>query len=162
MTENQENEVLRLPLWRNCLDEMTTGAEPAEHGRTYKAEFFEKHLKEPRNTMKFGLAISSIRRELEKKGFYLSGRGLDGNEFIILPVENNQNVMATYQRAAIDAMARGVILGTNTRLDLLQAEDRKRHEKTLEKLAVRLAICTRTGAFLKAAGEKGQKLLQEK
>ena len=159
MNEN-EVEVLKLPLWRNCLDVMLE--ETVEHGRTYPAEFFEGHLKEARNTMKFGLAVSEIRRELEKKGFYLSGRGQKGDQFIILPAASNQDVMLTYQRAAIDAMKRGVILGTQTRLDLLDAEDRKRHEKILEKLAVRTALCVRSGSIVKALGDKAQKLLQEK
>lgn len=159
-TTEQETEVLKLPLWKNCLENMIDGT--VEHGKTYSAEFFEEQLKEKRETMKFGLAISEIRRELEKRGFYLSGRGQHGNQFIILPAEGNQNVMLTYQRAAIDAMKRGVILGTQTRLDLLNAHDRKQHEKILEKLAVRTALFTKSRTVMKALGEKGQKLLAGK
>ena len=110
--------------------------------------------------MKFGLAISEIRRELEKKGFYLSGRGQKGDQFIILPAEANQDVMLSYQRAAIDAMKRGVILGTTTRLDLLNEADRTRHEKILEKLAWRVALVAKCNKVVKALGDKATNLLK--
>jgi len=150
-------EVLVLPLWKNCLEQMLQDG--VDHGKTYRAEFFEEQLKEKRDSMKFGLGVSEIRRELEKRGYYLSGRGQKGDQFIILPAKSNQDVVLTYQRAAIDAMKRGVILGTQTRLDLLEAADRKRHEKILEKLAVRMALFSRSKTIVKALGEKAQKLL---
>jgi hypothetical protein len=160
MNEENTTEVLRLPLWKNCLEEMLSDDDPVAHGRTYSSEYFEKHLKETRNTMKFGLAISEIRRELEKKGFYLSGRGQKGDQFIILPAEANQDVMLSYQRAAIDAMKRGVILGTTTRLDFLNEADRTRHEKILEKLAWRVALVAKCGKVVKALGDKATNLLK--
>ncbi len=120
------NETVKLPLWKNCLDNML--AQGIEHGQTYQAEYFEEELHEKRDTMAFGLAVSEIRRSLEANGYYLSGRGQHGNQFIILPAESNADVMLSYNRAAIDALKRGVILGTTTRLDSLKAEDRRRHE----------------------------------
>jgi cell division protein ZapA (FtsZ GTPase activity inhibitor) len=51
--------------------------------------------------------------------------------------------MFNYQSKAIDALKRGVILGTNTRLDLLDEQDRRRHESMLEKIAMRSALVTR-------------------
>ena len=158
MSENIET--LRLPLWKNCLENMI--GETVEHGKTYTAEYFEAQLKESRDSMKFGLAISEIRRELEKRGFYLSGRGQNGNQFIVLPPENNSDVMLAYQRSAIDSLKRGVILGTQTRLDLLNQEDRQRHEKVLEKLATRTALVCRSQKVVKALGDKAKKVLAEK
>ena len=152
-------EVLRLPLWKNCLEAMLDGG--IEHGKTYSAEFFEEHLKEKRDEMKFGFAIAEIRRELEKRGYYLSGRGQGGNQFIILPPENNMEVMLGYQRRAIDALKRGVILGTQTRLDLLQPTDRRRHESILEKIAIRTALMCRTKTVVRALGDKAAKLLKD-
>lgn len=149
---------MRLPLWKNCLELMLE--EKVEHGKTYAAEFFEAQLKEARDTMRFSLAISEIRKELEKLGFYLSGRGQSGNQWIILPAENNADMMLTYQRAAIDSLKRGVILGTHTRLDLLNEQDRKRHEKVLEKLATRAALIAKPQSVLKALGSKSGKLLK--
>lgn len=152
------NELVKLPLWKNCLEVML--AEGVEHGKTYPSEFFEEHLKEKRETMQFGLAISAIRRELEKYGFYLSGRGQKGNQFIILPPENNADVMLSYQSAALDALKRGVILGTQTRLDSLGEADRRRHEKVLEKVAIRSVLMNRSRTVVKSLGEKAAKLLK--
>ncbi len=94
----------------------------------------------PDPQMQFSLAISEIRKELEMDGFYLSGRGQKGCQYIILAPASNQKVMASVQRASIRAMARGVILGTNTRLDSLTANERRKHESLLEKMATRLAL----------------------
>lgn len=159
MNEQNENEVLRLPLWKNALEAMRESG--LAHGQVWEAEFFEGHLKCTREDMKFGLSISEIRRELEKDGFYLSGRGQKGAQYVILPPECNADVMAQYQRAAIDALKRGVILGTNTRLDTLSDSDRRRHEGMLEKLATRAVLMQRSGQIAKAIKESNPKLLQK-
>jgi hypothetical protein len=153
------NELVKLPLWKNCLEAML--AEGIEHGRTYTAEFFEEQLQEKRDTMQFSLAISAIRRELEKYGFYLSGRGQKGTQFIILPPENNADVMLSYQSSALDALKRGVILGTQTRLDTLAETDRRRHEKILERIAIRSVLMNRSRTVVKTLGEKAQKVLKQ-
>ena len=151
---------MRLPLWKNCLDNMI--AEGMEHGKAYPAEFFEKELCDKRDTMRFGLAISEIRRQLEKRGYYLSGRGQNGNSFIILPVENHKFVADSYQRAASDAINRAATLLVNTRMELLEDTERKILEKKMEKIAWKQAMLSRPGKIVKALGDKAQKLLQEK
>ncbi len=135
----QESNAVRLPLWKNCAEQMMKDG--IDHGNTYTAEYFEERLRCKRDDMRFGLAISEIRRVLELNGFYLSGRGLKGNSFIILHACDNQDVMKSYASAAIDALKRGVILGTKTRLDSLNEEERRRHESILQKLAMRLVLC---------------------
>lgn len=161
MTEQIQQQIggeLRpLPLWKFCLDTMLK--EGIDYGKTYPAEFFEKCLSEKRDSMKFGLSISEIRRELEKHGFYLSGRGQGGNQYIVLPPENNSGVMSSYSRAAVDALKRGVILGTNTRLDSLSDSDRKRHENILEKLAIRAALISRSASVAKVVKANKPELL---
>lgn len=133
-----------------------------EYGKTYEAKFFEERLRSSRDTMQFGLAISEIRRSLEGKGFYLSGRGQKGNQFIILPPESNQHVLEGYQRAALDAMRRGVILGTNTRIDLLSDKDRRKHESILEKMAFRAVLMQRSQAVKKVLVKHAPKILTER
>ena len=59
---------------------------------------------------------------------------------MIVPPESNANVMGSYARQALDALSRGFILGTNTRLDTLEKRDRDRHESLLAKMATRLAL----------------------
>lgn len=134
--------------------------EGVDYSKVYDAAWFEDRLKCPRYSMQFGLAISEIRRGLESKGFYLSGCGQNGNQFIILPPENNQDVMAGYQRAATDALKRGVILGTNTRLDLLKDDDRRKHESVLEKMALKMVLLNRSVAIGNAVKKHQPKLLK--
>lgn len=138
-------ELVRLPLWKTCVEDMLAAG--VSYGTTYPAEYFEQKLRCSRDEMKFGLAISEIRRSLETKGFYLSGRGLKGDSFVVLEPSSNQDVMKSYSSAALDALKRGVILGTNTRLDTLSSEERRRHESTLEKMAVRLLMLRNTCAI---------------
>lgn len=159
MKEEFSNEVVRLPLWKSCLDNIRNAG--VVYGQTFTAEYFEKQLRVTRDSMQFGLAISEIRRELEKDGFYLSGRGQKGNQFVILPAESNADVMQHYSRAALDALKRGVILGTNTRLDTLSVQDRRKHESTLEKMAIRVSLMRRSHQIYKAVKSTKPELLED-
>ena len=149
--ENTEHnlEVLRLPLWKNCYEEMLRDG--VEYGNTYTAEFFEERLKAKRDSMTFGLDISKIRAALLSHGVFLSGRGQKGEQFIIVDAAANTAVMENFQSQAIKALRSGVILGTNTRVDVLTAEERRRHESTLEKLAIRSTWISRKIPTLKKA-----------
>lgn len=155
-----QNEVIRLPLWKSAFEEMQK--QGVHYGQTWPAEFFETYLRCKRDDMRFGLAISEIRRELEKEGFYLSGRGQNGNQFVVLQPENNVDVMAQYQRAAADALKRGVILGTNTRLDTLKDAERKRHESMLERMAVKSILLSRSGRIKSVLHRHAPALLDRK
>jgi hypothetical protein len=141
-TENTETQNVSIhPIWKQCLQNMKKDG--IEYGKQYTAEYFEKELRANRKDMKFGLMIAEIRRQLEHDGYYLSGKGGHGNMWVIVMQQQNVNVMYNYQSKAIDALKRGVILGTNTRLDLLDEQDRRRHESMLEKIAMRSALVTR-------------------
>ena len=153
----QGAEVIRLPLWRHCLDELRKAG--IAYGKTFPAEFFETHLKSKRNEMQFGLDVSNIRRELEKDGYYLSGRGQNGTQFVILQAAKNGDQMQHYGRAAADALKRGVILGTNTRLDALSPQDRKRHEGILERLAIQSVLLNRSTSIRKHLEKTKPKLI---
>lgn len=159
MNETEPTETVRLPLWKNCLDNMRK--QGLAYGQTWSAEFFEKELRCDRDAMPFGLAISEIRRQLESDGYYLSGRGQKLAQFVILQPEANVDVMKSYQRAASDALSRGVILGTNTRLDLLSEENRKRHESLLERLATKAVLLRRSESIAKAVRKSQPKLLEK-
>lgn len=157
---NQIQGVRRLPLWKSCVEEMRV--QGVDYGKVYTAEYFEQRLKCKRDEMEFGLAISEIRRDLETSGFYLSGRGQSGNQYVILPPENNRGVMSGYQRAALDALKRGIILGTTTRLDTLSAEDRRRHESVLEKMAMRHALVRNTTQIVRVLKKHAPKILNRR
>lgn len=157
MNEPTENNILRLPLWRECVKHMQ--AQGVSHGQAFSAQFFEDELRCKRDSMAFALSISEIRRALEEDGFYLTGRGQNGEQYVVVPAAANADIMKMYGRKAADALRRGVILGTNTRLDLLGPEDRRRHEAVLEKMAIKCALLERSGAVMKALPAATKKLL---
>jgi hypothetical protein len=156
--ETQQASLVRLPLWKNCVERML--ANGVEYGKTYSAEYLEKELRCKRTEMNFGIAVSEIRRALETRGFYLSGRGLKGDSFIILEPQKNQEVLSSYSTTAIDALKRGVILGTNTRLDTLTSEERRRHESMLHKMATRLMLMKHSAKISKTIEKHDPKLLR--
>jgi hypothetical protein len=151
--------IVKLPLWRECAKEMIQSG--ISHGETYPASYFEEWLKCKSDSMAFSLGIAEIRRALEMHGFYLSGRGQKGTQFVIVPAEAHANVMRSYSRKAADALKRGVILGTNTRLDHLQPDARRRHESMLEKMAVKFALLSRSGQVADALPESSKGLLKK-
>ena len=152
------SEIIRLPEWKACLDDMIKDG--LEYNKVYAAEFFEERLRVKRDEMKFGLDISRIRRELEKLGFYLTGRGQKQTQFVILPPAANSNIMCAYQREALDALTRGVILGTNTRMDMLTAGEKLRHEQVLERMAIKTALMGRSKQIHAAIKKHAPKLLK--
>lgn len=150
-------ELIKLPLWKNALEEMRKKG--LAYGQSWPAEFFERHLKVARDNIQYGLGISFIREELEADGFYLSGRGQKGNQFVILPPSSNADVMKSYQRHAARSLARGVILGTNTSLETLTDAERKKHENTLRKMATKAVLMQRSGAVAKILEKQAPALL---
>lgn len=142
-------DVVRMPEWKTCLEDMMT--EGVDYGASWPTSYFEDRLKCGRDTMRFGLDMSRIRTKLLEEGFYLSGRGAKGERFEIVPAAANARVMENLQTDAARALAKGVILGTNTRIDVLTETERRKHESMLEKLAVRAALFARRVPTLKKA-----------
>ena len=118
-------------------------ANGVDHGSLYSAEYFEESLKAKRDTMAFNLGLSEIRKRLEHRGLYLSGRGLGASEYIVIPPENNLAQGQSHARQAMTFLRRSWVLLTNTRLELLSAEQRARHERESEKAAKRMALLGR-------------------
>lgn len=166
--ENETNEtnehieaeaiLVKLPLWKNCLESMVQGG--VKYGDTYPAEFFEKELRCGRDEMKFGLALSLIRRELEELGFYISGRGQKGNQYVILPPGSNSDVGSNYEYHAIDCFKRGLKLLASTPQHLLSEEEKRKHEKIQNRIAIRLALIRRSVAIEKFVKKTNPKLLE--
>ena len=140
-TQPVHTELHRLPLWQTTLAAMRK--EGVRYGSTYSMESFELRLGANRDSAEFGFALAAIRRELEHDGFYLSARGQAGNGYVILPPEENADIMLGYQKTAIDCLTRGVILGTNTKLVTLTESERRRHEALLARMAQKAALMNR-------------------
>jgi hypothetical protein len=151
----------KLPLWKSCVEFMFK--EGVEYGKIYKTEFFEEwfSLDRVKDSMKFGLEITKIRKVLEQEGFYLSGRGQNGTQYVVIQPEHNVDVMRHYQRLAMDSLRRGTILGTTTKLDTLTDEERAKHENVLEKIATRQVLMSRADAVHKLVKRHQPKLLTD-
>jgi hypothetical protein len=134
--------------------------EGISYGQKYSAEFFEESLRAPRDAIEFKLGVHQVRRELEKSGYYLSGRGGAGNSFVILPPSQNAEVMSQYGRLAADALKRGVILGTSTRLDTLSDGERRRHESMLERMAIKSVLIHRSSQVAHILSKSAPRLIQ--
>ena len=137
-------EVIRLPLWRECAKEMIE--QGLEYGKVYTSEYFEKWLKCSPDSITFGIGVSKIRRTLEHHGVFLSARGQKGKQYVLLQASANSNVLANWAHQATDCLKRGVILGTNTRLDALNPDDRRRHEAWVERIGTKFRGSARRGA----------------
>jgi hypothetical protein len=141
-THDHDEGITPLPLWRNALEELEGNGELA-YGKAIPTSFFEGHFKAQQDTMAFGLELSELRRALETKGFWLDGRKQHSRQYIIRAAADNHIQMHRYQRAAMDAMKRAVTLGANTDTTGLTAGETRRHESALEKIQLRLALCSR-------------------
>lgn len=143
-TESDNEGPMILPEWKAALEVMRE--QGVTHGSTFKVEFFKEHMRlDPeKDQMRFALGISQIRRELEKDGMYLSGEGGKGQLWVVRPPNENAGMMVRYGRKALDALKRGVILGTNTPLDTLTQEERRKHEQICERMAKRLVLMRRS------------------
>ena len=104
--ENKYEGPRRLPLWRSCLDEMTTKS-MINYGAAIPAEFFEERSRANGAQWNSAWRSATSARELEQDGFYLSGRGQKGSQFVILQPAGNVHIMAGYSRAAIKALRTG-------------------------------------------------------
>ena len=142
-------DVIKLPEWKSCLEDMVK--EGIDYGAVFATAWMEERLRCKRDTMRFGLDVSRIRTKLLEEGFYLSGRGANGERFEIVPAAANAQVMENLQAEAARALAKGVLLGTNTRIDVLTDSERRKHEAMLEKLAVRAALFSRRVPTLRKA-----------
>lgn len=133
-----------LPLWRAFLSEMRE-ADRLKFGEFFTTAELAKSLCCPEESTEFAFAVARIRRALRRDGKNFTARGQQGLGFVIAAPETNHAEMQRLQSVAMTAMREGVILGTNTPIDLLSAEDRRKHEAVLEKMATRMALINRRG-----------------
>jgi hypothetical protein len=150
-------EVRKLPLWRSLADTMLQSG--LTFGSSYTTEFIEQGLSAKRDSPKFNFGIHNMRKKtFEHRGF--SFKKIHKEErYVILQANMNESEMARFSRKASSALRRGVILGTNTPLNLLGAEERRRHESMLEKLATRHALIRHSEAVAAVVRKQQPKLL---
>lgn len=131
-----------VPKWRAFVDRML--AENATYGTVFSTADLETELGLKREEPAFGFTICRIRQTLIGEGLYLTSRGQKGEQFIILPAARNADVMTAYSHRASNMLRDGIVLGANTSRDTMTAEEKRRHESTLEKLAHKSVLMHRT------------------
>lgn len=143
MSEYTASQVVRQhPLWRDFIVKMKATNE-LNFGAFFKTEAMVEHLGCAAESVEFAFAIAAIRKALRREGKNFTERGQHGLGYLITPPEFNHKEMDRLQASAISALREGVVLGTNTPIELLDAESRRKHEAVLEKIATRLALVTR-------------------
>jgi len=150
-------EAQRLPLWRNFCERIVAAG--LVENQTFTTELIARELSAHPASAQFAFAVHEIRRYLRRKGWVLSARGQNGTQYVILPRSRNADEMQRHQKRAITALREGVILGTQTPLDTLNAEDRRRHEAILEKLALKSVLIKRAGNVVRFLAKHKSKLL---
>jgi hypothetical protein len=148
------SETRKHPLWKNVI--VILEEQGVDYNTVLKVDWLEKELDVARNTKEFAFAIHGMREHFEQQGMYLTCLHRRGEEFYFRPAAENWEQMQKFQTKAIRALKRGVILGTNTPLDTLDPENRKRHEKQLEQMATRAALMMRQSTVLKILNGKKQ------
>lgn len=155
MEENSN--VVKLPLWRSCLEDMRQ--EGLNYGKTFTVEWIEGKLRSKKDSVQFGIAVSRIRQELEKDGYYLNGSGATKNGLYCLQQEAaNLATMKRHNRRSRRYVMRQIRLGhgtlENTLASLLTDGERKRIEQGTHRAELQLLFMRRTESVNKALGEK--------
>lgn len=143
---NTETEaILRLPLWKGCLDEMRKIG--LKYGAQFKAEFFEARLRVKRTDPEFDFAVMSIRQAIEEEdGYYV--RQSENGAIYEIPSAIGQAEVCNGMDARMKRLAvRAVNLRTATLENpdaQLTAEERKKIEHKLELATWRMLLVSRT------------------
>lgn len=138
--DESPQEAKRLPLWKSFVED---NEGTFTFGAFFSKESMEAALGCKSDSMEFAFEVSKVRKALRRKGLNFTSRGNSGEGYSIGMPDTNAAEMKRMQKAAFRAMREGVILGTNTPLDTLSADDRRRHESVLEKMAIRLSLINR-------------------
>lgn len=148
----------RSPIWRKVAAELL--ANEINYGSFFPTSQMEKALGMKRDDVRFAFAIYNIRGVLMQHGFYLTSRGQKGEQLIVVPASQHAEIMLNMSAQASRALQRGIILGTKTSTNTLSAEEKRRHESVLEKLAHKSALMKNSDKVWKAVEGKVPELLE--
>lgn len=133
-------DVRTLPLWKHWFE---THGDGLVFGDKVTTEAMEEAVGHKSDTIAFKFAVSEIRKCFRRKGMHFTASGMKDRGFVVAPPEHNADEMVRMDRLAMSSLAEAVVLGTNTQVNLLAAEDRKRHESITAKIATRLALLSK-------------------
>jgi len=136
-----EDEIARrLPLWRAWLDE---NEDTIQFGDLVSSKSLVDFMRCSEDSIQFAMAVSEIRRALRRKGMNFTARGQAGEGWVIAQPNTNHAEVDRMSRVASSALREAVVLGASTPLEMLTEEERKRHERSAQKVATRYALISR-------------------
>jgi len=134
-------EARKLPLWRAWLE---ANEARLTYGAAFKTSELEEFFGVKADTWAFREETIAIRANLRRRGMNFTERGQNGAGYVIAQPNTNADEVERLNHAAVSALRSSVELATTTPLQLLDAEERRRHEAVAEKAAHRLALLGRT------------------
>lgn len=158
-----KNETVKLPLWKNCLDNMRE--EQFSYGKTWEAEYFEKALRQPRASKQFAFEMLSLKQEIEREdGMYLKSEE-NGARYSIIAANAHEDVAARFDRKVRSFAVRSINLRSATLLNpdaKLTDDERRRMEHNLERASLRLVLLSRSESAAKVLREHAPAILDKK
>ena len=160
METNTQNETVRLPLCKSALETMRE--QGMSYGSQWKVEFFEQHLRCPKDNNAFQFAMLALRDALEKEdGYYL--RQTENGLIWEIPTaigheETAQTFDSRLRRYAVRSINLRSATLTNPQAQLSE-DERRRMESNLEKAAMRLCLISRQQSILKVVNQYAPALL---
>lgn len=159
-----EENILRLPLWKACLDEMReTGF---TYGASWGAEFFETRLRCANDTDEFCFAMINIRCAIEYDDGYSikSKRAENGLVFFIPSAPGHEEVASAFDQKMRRYLVRAINLRSatliNPQAELTEGE-RAKMTKNLERDGIRLVLIAREKSVMKCLEKHQPKLLEK-
>lgn len=155
-------ETTKLPLWRNCLENMRE--EGLNYGSTWTKEYFEEALRAKVGDSDFAFAMMALRQELEEQdGLYLKSEE-NYARFSVVAAPDHETVASKFDSKVRRYAVRSINLRSATLLNPkaeLTEEERKKMEQNLERASVRLVLMSRAASVAKIVAEHAPKLLQK-
>jgi len=137
----QQEEISKVPRWKVVVQKLLSDG--ITYGAIIEADTLENLLCSKRNTIDFSFEVSLIRRALEEHGLYLTGRGQNGDRYVVVQARENHKQMSNYIAESRDCLKRAVKLGSATDTSLLTQQESSLHAQILERAQNKLALMNR-------------------
>lgn len=146
----------RHPLWKAWFTEN----QGLSWGAVVRVEALSTYLQLEPDSTAFAFAVHEIRKAFRRAGKNFTAAGMKGTGYMIAQPDTNADEMERMQASALSALREGVILGTNTPIEMLSQEDARRHEAVCERMAKRLALIGRKAPEIDLQHPKPSKVLE--
>lgn len=156
-------EVIRLPLWKACVETMM--AQGFTYETSWPVEFFEDKLKLKSNCVRFHMDMMQIIRFVEDETGYCIGQCDNGRTYQIPDAPGHEDVAQRRDRA-VKTNARRALVGRQMLLNNPEAnlspEERKKVEDNSEKAARRYLLLRHEKKAISALEQLAPKLLSNR